>query len=92
MAEPFFSLRLIDTIGMHTSDTGDITFDNVRIPHDYLIGEEGKGFFYQMETFQNERMLVKSLIVLFHIFGLCSSDRMKVKRSSVNNVPAFCVL
>ena len=62
MAEPFFPLRLIDKMGMHTSDTGDITFDNVRIPHDYLIGEEGKGFFYQMQTFQNERMLVSKLV------------------------------
>ena len=50
-------------MGMHASDTAEITFDNVRIPHDHIIGEEGKGFIYQMQTFQNERMLV-------HLFNI----------------------
>lgn len=43
---------------MHASDTAEITFEDARIPQDYLIGEQGKGFLYQMQTFQNERMLV----------------------------------
>lgn len=48
--------RKLDKMGMRSSDTAQIFFDNVRIPARYLIGEEGKGFFYQMEQFQEERL------------------------------------
>src|SRR5581483_4911270 len=48
--------RKIRKIGMHSSDTAQIFFDDVRIPQRYRIGEEGKGFVYQMEQFQLERL------------------------------------
>lgn len=50
-----FSQRL-DKLGMHSSDTAQIFFDNVRVPQRYLIGEEGAGFVYQMIQFQEERI------------------------------------
>jgi alkylation response protein AidB-like acyl-CoA dehydrogenase len=50
--------RKIDKIGMHASDTAEIYFDNVRVPRRYLIGEEGAGFTYQMQQFQEERLWV----------------------------------
>ena len=43
-------------MGMHSSDTAQLHFDNVRVPKRYLIGEEGMGFIYQMEQFQIERL------------------------------------
>ena len=43
-------------LGMRSSDTAQIFFDDVRVPQRYLIGEEGKGFRYQMEQFQEERI------------------------------------
>ncbi|MDM0071422.1 acyl-CoA dehydrogenase family protein [Variovorax sp. J31P207] len=43
-------------LGMHCSDTAPVFFDNVRVPLRHLIGEEGKGFAYQMEQFQHERL------------------------------------
>jgi len=43
-------------LGMHCSDTAPVFFDGVRVPRRHLIGEEGKGFIYQMEQFQHERM------------------------------------
>ncbi len=46
----------IRKIGMNSSDTGLIHFDDVRVPQRYRIGEEGKGFTYQMLQFQEERM------------------------------------
>ena len=46
----------IRKIGMHSSDTGLIYFDNVRVPQHYRIGEEGQGFVYQMQQFQEERL------------------------------------
>ena len=46
----------IRKIGMHSSDTGLLHFDEVRVPQRYRIGEEGAGFIYQMQQFQEERL------------------------------------
>ena len=50
------STAKIRKIGMDSSDTGQVHFDAVRIPERYRIGEEGKGFTYQMLQFQEERL------------------------------------
>lgn len=42
--------------GWWTSDTGQIFFDDCRVPLENRIGEENKGFYYQMENFQSERL------------------------------------
>ena len=48
--------RKLHKIGMNSSDTAQIFFDEVRVPQRYRIGEEGKGFSYQMLQFQEERL------------------------------------
>ena len=48
--------KKIKKIGMNSSDTGLIYFDEVRVPQRYLIGSEGSGFTYQMMQFQEERL------------------------------------
>src|SRR5207245_4875831 len=48
--------RKLDKLGMRSSDTAQIFFDDVRVPQRYRIGEEGKGFTYQMLQFQEERL------------------------------------
>jgi citronellyl-CoA dehydrogenase len=48
--------RKIRKIGMNASDTAQIHFDEVRIPRRHVIGEEGRGFAYQMIQFQEERL------------------------------------
>ncbi|WP_322028035.1 acyl-CoA dehydrogenase family protein [Burkholderia sp. BCC1977] len=48
--------KKIRKIGMQASDTAQIFFDDVRVPQCYRIGDEGRGFFYQMEQFQVERL------------------------------------
>jgi len=48
--------KKIRKIGMNSSDTGLIYFDEVRVPQRYRIGAEGQGFMYQMMQFQEERL------------------------------------
>ena len=56
----------IRKIGMNSSDTGLIYFDEVRVSQRYLIGQEGAGFVYQMQQFQEERLwaAASSLVTL----------------------------
>ena len=46
----------LNKLGMRSSDTAQIFFDNVRVPQKNRIGEEGMGFIYQMFQFQEERI------------------------------------
>jgi citronellyl-CoA dehydrogenase len=46
----------IHKIGMDSSDTAQLFFDDVRVPQRHLIGHEGAGFTYQMLQFQEERL------------------------------------
>jgi citronellyl-CoA dehydrogenase len=48
--------RKLDKLGMRASDTAQIFFDGVRVPQRYRIGDEGMGFIYQMQQFQEERL------------------------------------
>ncbi len=54
---PGISVRLEEKIGLWGSDTGEITFDNVRVPVAHTIGEPGAGFQQQMKQFQDERLV-----------------------------------
>jgi citronellyl-CoA dehydrogenase len=49
-------VKLRDKLGMHSSDTATLYFEGVRVPQRYRIGEEGLGFVYQMQQFQEERL------------------------------------
>jgi citronellyl-CoA dehydrogenase len=53
----------LDKLGQRSSDTAIIFFDNVRVPARHLIGEEGKGFVYQMQQFQHERLFLAASIL-----------------------------
>ena len=56
--------RKLKKLGMASSDTGQIFFEDVRVPQRNLIGEEGKGFVYQMLQFQEERLWAAASILL----------------------------
>ena len=45
----------LDKVGIRCSDTAELAFDNVKVPVENLLGEEGKGFYYMMESLQVER-------------------------------------
>jgi citronellyl-CoA dehydrogenase len=48
--------RKLKKIGMNSSDTAQIFFDDVRVPRRHVIGQEGMGFMLQMIQFQEERL------------------------------------
>ena len=50
--------KKLNKIGMHSSDTGELIFEDAKVPVSNLLGEEGKGFYYLMENLQQERLLV----------------------------------
>lgn len=47
--------RKLDKLGLRSSDTAELFFDNLQVPAENLIGREGEGFVYQMQQFQHER-------------------------------------
>ncbi len=56
MDSPGITRQKIHKIGMNSSDTAQLFFDNVRVPQRNLIGQEGMGFMFQMLQFQEERL------------------------------------
>jgi len=53
----------LDKLGQRSSDTAIIFLDNVRVPANHLIGDEGRGFNYQMQQFQEERLFLSASIL-----------------------------
>jgi alkylation response protein AidB-like acyl-CoA dehydrogenase/putative sterol carrier protein len=60
---PGFTSSQLKKIGWHSSDTGELAFDNVKVPVSNLVGKEGMGFFYIMESFQVERLVAGILSI-----------------------------
>ena len=52
MDTPGISKSAISKMGMHSSDTTLLTFEDVHVPAENIIGQEGMGFAYQMMQFQ----------------------------------------
>ena len=55
---PGISATKLDKLGWRASDTAELAFDNVEIPAENLMGEEGKGFPYIMQHFALERLIM----------------------------------
>tara|TARA_R110002073_G_scaffold40547_5_gene115023 strand:+ start:130867 stop:132033 length:1167 start_codon:yes stop_codon:yes gene_type:complete len=55
---PGVSTTKLDKLGWRASDTAEIAFDNVEVPIENLMGEEGKGFPYIMQHFALERLVM----------------------------------
>ncbi len=53
---PGVTVRKIDTI-VPIEDTNAVFYDNVRVPADAVLGEEGRGFYQLLATLNNERIL-----------------------------------
>jgi alkylation response protein AidB-like acyl-CoA dehydrogenase len=49
--------RRLEKLGMHASDTAELSFTDMRVPAANMLGEEGKGFYNIMWELQSERMV-----------------------------------
>ena len=55
--EGFSVSQELEKMGMHASDTGEIAFDDVRVPAENMLGQEGKGFYHISWELQGERLV-----------------------------------
>lgn len=67
----------LNKLGMRSSETAQVFFDNVRVPQRFRIGQEGMGFMMQMMQFQEERL-----------FG--AANILKGLENCVNSTIAYC--
>ena len=65
MDTPGVSYDLLDKIGFWGSDTGQIFFEDVRVPVSNTIGQIGAGFMQQMMQFQSERLVATIGLVAY---------------------------
>ena len=49
--------RTLDKLGMHSSDTAELAFEDVRVPAENMLGQEGKGFYHISWELQGERLV-----------------------------------
>ncbi len=52
------SATKLDKLGWRASDTAELSFDEMRVPADALLGEENQGFYYIMQQFALERLIM----------------------------------
>jgi alkylation response protein AidB-like acyl-CoA dehydrogenase len=55
--------RNLDKIGLHAQDTAELSFADVVVPKENLLGEEGKGFIYLMMNLPQERLIIAAQAV-----------------------------
>lgn len=56
--EGFSKGAILNKIGQKAQDTGELFFDNVRVPVSNILGEQGKGFKYMMQELAWERLII----------------------------------
>lgn len=61
--EGFERGRNLEKIGLKAQDTAELFFNNVKVPVENLMGEEGNGFYYLMSSLPQERLSVAVIAV-----------------------------
>jgi acyl-CoA dehydrogenase len=88
---PVFSKgRMLKKVGMKAQDTSELFFDNVRVPVENLLGEEGMGFVYLMQELPQERLSVAVNAVAAAEMALrITVDYVKERKAFGKPVAAF---
>ena len=79
--EGFERGRNLDKIGLHAQDTAELFFDDVVVPKENLLGEEGSGFIYLMMNLPQERLSI-AMTGGRRLRGACSSCAWTTPRSA----------
>ena len=80
-------VKLESKMGMRGSPTGEIILNDVRVPKENLVGEEGQGFYIAMATLDRSRPTVGAQAVgiaqgaLDYGIGTCTSASSSANRS-----------
>lgn len=84
------SRHLIDKIGLQAQDTAEVSFENVKIPKENLLGEENKGFYLLMLHLEAERIMAAygSIGTVEHTLNL-TRDYVKQRRIFGKPLSAF---
>ena len=88
--EGFERGRNLDKIGLKAQDTAELFFDNVAVPKENLLGEEGSGFVNLMVNLPQERISIAAIAVaaMEHVMALCL-DYAKERQAFGKPIGAF---
>ena len=90
---PGITKNKLNKLGWHSSDTAELGFDNVIVPKENLIGEEGKGFYYLMNGLQLERLCFLPSFVATMEFAISESlNYMSQRKAFGKTIDKFEVL
>lgn len=82
--------RMLDKLGMKAQDTAELYFDDVHVPVDNLLGEEGAGYGYAMKQLAHERLIV-AIIGLATLESAVSETISYTKQRSAFGAPLFAM-
>jgi acyl-CoA dehydrogenase len=71
--EGFERGRNLEKVGLHGQDTAELSFTDVVVPKENLLGEEGQGFIYLMMNLPQERLIIaaQAAAACQYIYELC---------------------
>ena len=71
--EGFERGRNLEKVGLHAQDTAELSFTDVRVPKENLLGEEGQGFLYLMMNLPQERLIIgaQAVSAVEYVVQLC---------------------